>query len=143
MAAPAPAHEGQDGLHHRHRAEHVHVELAPHLRQRRFFHDAFVPVARVVDQDIDGADAGLDVRHHAVDGVEVGHVQHAANGGARRQGFECDPGRVAAHRADDAVAVGQGFFGERAAEAAADASDEQSLGGCHEATLHCQGKSAW
>jgi hypothetical protein len=73
------AHERQHRLH-RDRAEYVHVELPAHCFERRFFHHAFVAVAGVVDQHVDGADARFDLCDDGVDCVEVGHVEHARHG---------------------------------------------------------------
>src|SRR6202012_3122972 len=115
------AHEGQHGLHHRDRAEYIHIELPPHFREWRFLHDALVAVAGIVDQHIDGSDASLDFRHDAVDRIEVGHVEHTPPGGMRGYRLEFKLCLRTSHCADDLVTRRQRFLCERAAKAAADA----------------------
>jgi hypothetical protein len=127
------AHVGQHGFDHGDGAEHVDVELPPHVGERRFFHRAFVTIACVVDQNVDRPDGCLDLCNDAVDGVKVGHVQDASDSGMARESLEVLPGLQGSHGSYDSVACGQRFLGERAAEAAADAGDEQGLGGWHDA----------
>jgi len=124
MAAPARAHIGQHGLDHGDRAEHVDVELAPHVLQRGLFQDAFVAVARIVDQDVDRSHAVLEARDDAVDGAIVRHVEDARDGPPLRQGLEILHCLRVAHGADHLMALCQCFLRQRTPETAADACDE-------------------
>ena len=131
MAATARAHVRQHGLDQRGGAEDVHFELMAQLVQRGFFEDAFMAVAGVVDQHVDGADVAFDVGDECIDGAGIGDVQQAAEGAARREGLELLAGRFAAHGADHAMAGQQRLLGQGAAEAAADAGDEEEAGYGH------------
>ena len=55
------AHIGQHRLHHRHRTEHVHLELATQVVHAGFLHHAFVTVSGIVHENVDGADIFLDL----------------------------------------------------------------------------------
>ncbi|MNS73536.1 hypothetical protein D3C72_1069790 [compost metagenome] len=131
VAAAARAHVRQHGLDQRGRTEHVHFELMAQFVQRGFFEDAFVAVAGVVDQHVDGADVGFHAGHQCIDGGGIGDVQQAAEGATRREGFEILTGGFAAHGADHAMAGQQRLLGQGAAEAAADAGDEEEAGYGH------------
>ena len=65
------AEPGEKRLGDRYCAEDVHVELTPHLFERRLFKHALVAIAGIVDQDVDGAVFFLCLRHDARHAVEL------------------------------------------------------------------------
>ncbi|KAG1385391.1 hypothetical protein G6F60_014865 [Rhizopus arrhizus] len=78
--------------------------------QRGFFEDAFVAVAGIVDQHVDGADVCFDIGDERIDGNGIGHVEQATEGAAGSQRFECHARCVVAHGTDHAVAGLQGLL---------------------------------
>ena len=131
MTAAAPTHVGQHGLDHRDRAEQVDLELPAHLGQRRLLEDAFMTIAGTVHQHVQRTDVALDGCDRWLDGGKVGDVQQPAEGLARRHGFQCAPGLLAAHRAPHAVTGVQRLAGQGLAEAAAGAGDQQGFAKRH------------
>jgi hypothetical protein len=91
-----------------------------------------VTVAGVVDQHIDRAVGRFDGRHDAFDAVEVRDVQQHAVRIIDRKSLKGLQIGFVAHGPDDAVAGIQRFLGQRVAEAAADAGDEEGFGGGHD-----------
>ncbi len=99
-------------------------------------------VAGVVDQHIDRAVGRFDGRHDTIDPVEIRDIQQhdvCVVDGQRLKGLQVG---FAAHGADDAVAGSQRFFGQRVAEAAADAGDEEGFGVVHD-VLRKSGVTSW
>ena len=81
------AHRGQHRLDHGHRAEHVDLELPSQIVDRGFLQNAFVAITGIVDENVDGADALLDLRHRGSDPRGVGDVEDRRMG-ALAQPFE-------------------------------------------------------
>ncbi|MOA23852.1 hypothetical protein D3C78_1445000 [compost metagenome] len=131
MTGTALAKIRHEGLGHRHRAKHVDVELATHLLQRRFFENAFMAVAGIVDQDIDRAVSGFYLRHRAIDSIELGDIQDHAMGTLRGERFEGLQRRLTAHGADDTVARCKCFLRQGVAQATAHAGDEEVFSVVH------------
>ena len=124
MPAAPFAHGGQHRLDHRHGAEHIDLELAPQVVDRRFLQNALMAIAGVVDEHVDRADAGLDRGHRRRDPHGVGDVEdHRMR--VRAERFErLDVARLA-HGPDDDMAVLQGRLRQRAAESGRNAGDEK------------------
>ncbi len=126
--ATAPlAHGWQHGLDHGHRAEHVDLELAHQLGQRRLLQDALVAVARVVDEHVDRAPVLFDPAHGGLDVIQPADIQDDGLGARAMQGLERGAIILAPHGADHAVPGFQRRLGKGAAQAAADAGDEKGL----------------
>lgn len=124
VSATAAAHVGQRRLQGGHRPEHVHLELPSHLGQRGFLEGPLQAVAGVGDDDVQGADAPLDLHDRAGDGVTVRYVQDTAVSMPGPELFEGPQVLLGADGADDGVPGGQGGLGESAPQARADAGDE-------------------
>jgi hypothetical protein len=74
-APPLPAHPRQHQLAHPHQPEHVGLELPAHLLHRDLLDRPGLAVARVVDEDADGALAPLDLPDGGPHGGLVRHVE--------------------------------------------------------------------
>ena len=59
VAEPARAHAGQHAAHHRREPEHVGLEHRAHDVVLAFLDRAVVAPSRVVDEDVDAAEAGF------------------------------------------------------------------------------------
>ena len=126
MAPAAAAHERQHRLDHRHRAVDVGFELTAQVVDRGFLDQPFEAVARVVDENVDRADRGLDLGHRRERRFGVGDVEHPPERAPRRLRLERRHRLGAAQGADNAVPFGEGETGEFLAEAGTDAGDEKS-----------------
>ena len=82
-------------------------------------------VAGAVHQHVQGADAGLDLRDQARNGIEIGHVEQAPEDLPGCQGFKFGAGLFVAHRAYHAMPGGERLAGQGEAEATAGAGDQQ------------------
>ncbi len=131
-AAPC-AHERQNGVRGGGGAEDIDVELSAQIGQGRFLEGAFQAVPGVRDQHVDGAHVLLHLADHGEDRFVVGDVEKAGVGTLGVQSGERSRVGVLADGADDGVSGVQGARGEGAAETAADAGDEEDLGGGHQA----------
>src|SRR5690606_10693986 len=103
----------------------------PTLFRSRFFANPFVAITCIVHQHIHRAVLLLCGGYHRIDCIEISHVQHYAMGSPGGLRLEGGEGRLAANRADHAIAQGEGFSREGLAEATADAGDEESFLSIH------------
>ena len=128
MAALALPHARQHGLDHVDDAEVVGVEHRPDLGVLALLDRGHVAVARVVHQDVDGAQALPGLGHRGGDLVADRHVEghrHGALGVPRDDVFD---GRRVARRHDDAVAPVQRRERDLAPDARGAAGDEPGGG---------------
>jgi len=122
----ALSHRRQHRLDHGDRAEYVDLELPPQVVDRGFLQKAFVAIAGIVHQHVDGADIFLDRRDRGRDLRGVGDVKdHRV--GALTEFLEIRFVAFLAHGAHDDMTVAQRRLGQCPAESGGNAGDEKCL----------------
>lgn len=107
-------------------AEDVHLELPPHLFDRRLLEHAFMAVAGIVDQHVDRPMLVFRVADDIIDPVELGDV--AEGRPQARQGFgERCQRRLRAHGADHPVTGLKSRSSDGEPEAGIRSGDEEGL----------------
>ncbi len=127
MASPTLTHEWQDRLHHRHSTKEVHVELTPHLFERRFLHDALMTITGGINQNVDRSMVLLNILDNAIEHIERRHVENGGPGAVGMQCFECFAVCVMPHGTDNPVPCRDGSTCDRLADAGTRAGDEEIL----------------
>src|SRR4051812_10765880 len=112
MAGSPFAHFGEHGLYHRNGAEHVGIELTLQVSERRLLEHAFVTVARIVHEDIDGTNLAGRLCNSVGNCAEVSDVKQdrvSASLCETSEGRRC---LVGAYRTDDLMSCLQGALGK-------------------------------
>ncbi|MNC41847.1 hypothetical protein D3C75_906340 [compost metagenome] len=88
MAGPARPKIRQEGFNYGHCTKHVDLKLVESFTQRRFFHNPFVAITGIIDQNVDSPQFLLYGIDQWGNRSKVSDIENAAKAAARRQGFE-------------------------------------------------------